>query len=72
MAGGLISYSTVQAESRRQWGNYVGRVLNGAKPADLPIWRSTRFELAINLKTAKALGIKIPNSILVRAETVIE
>ena len=71
-AGGLISYSTVRAENSRQWGIYVGRVLNGDKPADLPINRSTKFELILNMKTAKALGIKIPNSILVRADKVIE
>ena len=71
-SGGLISYSTSRAESGRQWGVYVGRVLNGDKPADLPIMRSTKFELVINLKTAKTLGIKVPNSILVRADKVIE
>ena len=71
-AGGLISYSTVRAETWRQHGNYVGRVLNGAKPAELPIVRSTKFELVINSKTAKALGLTIPQSLLVSADKVIE
>jgi len=71
-AGGLISYSTVRAETWRQHGNYVGRVLNGAKPADLPIVRSTKFELVINSKTAKALALTIPHSLLVSADKVID
>lgn len=71
-AGGLISYSTVRAETWRQHGIYVGRVLGGAKPADLPIVRSTKFELVINGKTAKTLGLKIPQSILLQATKVIE
>ena len=71
-AGGLISYSTVRAEDWRRLGVYVGRILNGANPSELPIIRSTTFELAINLTTAKSLGLSIPPALLLRADRVIE
>ena len=71
-AGGLMSYGTDSLDMYRQVGVYVGQILNGAKPAEMPVVQSTKFEFVINLQTARVLGIEVPNSLQLLADEVIE
>jgi putative ABC transport system substrate-binding protein len=72
IGGALISYTATEAESDRRAAYYVDRILRGAKPSDLPVEQPTTFELVINLSTAKALGVTVPKSLLLRADELVQ